>query len=130
MDTLLLQDWTTIMLASGVVVAQGASGWLDVGNYEDLTFYLDVRQASGGAIHLLYETAPVAQDSAFTTMIPSFLATVGTRVDQVLAAYANVPPARFVRWRASPDAAAQLTFRVWLAGYAPAPPNKVSVCKG
>ena len=120
MDALLLQNWTTLMLTSTVSVTQGASGWLDVGDYEDITFYLDLREKSGGNITFYYETSPIRQDSAFTTMIPGFLATVGTRVDQVLASYANVPPAKLVRWRVSPDAGGSLTFRIWLAGNAPA----------
>lgn len=128
MDTLLLQDWTTLMLSGTTTVTQGASGWLDVGDYEDLSFYLDIRETSGGVISFYYETAPVRQDSAFITMTV-FTAALGTRVDSVLASYANVPVAQFVRWRIAPDAGGSLTFRIWLAGYAPAPPNKVSRCK-
>jgi hypothetical protein len=116
MDTFCLQDWTTISCAFEVfTVTQSASGWLDLGGYEDLVFFLDVRQADTG-IRLNYQTAPAAEEASFSTMlsIPPDV-TVGVRSNTVLGAYSPVPVSRYVRWQlTSTGQAFAITFRIWL----------------
>jgi hypothetical protein len=122
-DALLLQDWLSVSLTTSVPVTQGASGWLDVADYEDLVFYLHVTQATNSPTTITYQTAPVAQDSAFVNLIPAITLSPGTvRTDQILAAYAQTAPARYVRWVLTPPpgAGSAITFRIWVAAYAPA----------
>ena len=95
MDGLLLQDFTTIRSTS--TFTQSATAWLDIGDYEDLTFYLDVKEFTGSS--LTYQTSPTRQDGSFQSLIPAFGLAVGLRVDVISANVAPVPPARYVRWQ-------------------------------
>jgi hypothetical protein len=115
-----VQDW--ILLKGGSSnfgITQSASGWIDIGDFEDLVLYTDVRDVSGG-VTITYETSPVAQDGAFVGMIAGFSAATGVRVDSILASGAGtkVPPARFIRWRLSAGAAWEITFRILGSAYA------------
>ena len=102
-----------------VTVTQGSSGYVDLDAFEDLAFFLDVREVSGTPPKMAYETAPTRQDAMFRTMIPVFPAAVGQRVDRVFTATAAVPPARYVRWKLQPGGAPwDITFRLWLSAYA------------
>lgn len=118
MDTFLLQDWITIAGHEPVSIAQSAHQYVDIGRHEDLVFYLDVRECSGGVV-ASYETAPTRQDGAFFAMIAPITLVAGVRVDRVFFSTAAVPPARFVRWRLSASSAnCTATFRVWVCAYA------------
>lgn len=119
MEASLLQDWITINGRDGVLsLPQSAHTYLDIGRHEDLVFYLDVRNVSGGP-NIAYETSPTQQDASFLSMVAAVPLAVGTRVDRVMFATAAVPPARYVRWRLSVGAGNwSATFRVWLAAYA------------
>ena len=126
----LLQDWTTLRGFSGnpagggpvvTSIPQGAASWLDIGDYEDLVFTLDVREWTNSAATLVYETSPTRQDSSFVAMRPAFAVSVGQRVDAIWTSTSAVPPARYVRWRISCTTVSMqydLTFRIWLAAYA------------
>ncbi len=101
-------------------IPQGASSWLDIGDFEDLVFTLDVREWTA-TTKLVYETAPTKQDASFVAMLPAFVVSVGQRVDRVYTNMSAVPPARYVRWRmtCAPNSGSfDLTFRIWLAAYA------------
>ena len=120
MDAFLFQDFITAKGNFGggnPQVIQSASDWIDLGNYEDLVLYTDVRVVTGGAT-MTFETAAVRQDSAFVTLVPSFTMGTGTRVDQVQASLAKVPPLRYLRWNILFGAVpSDVTFRVWLGAY-------------
>ena len=120
MEGRLLQDWITVRGQNDVTfVTQGADSWLDIGDAEDLTLFLDVREVSATPPKMLYETSPVEQASSFLAMVPSFATTVGQRMDRVFTDMAAVPPARFVRWTLKPGGIPwDITFRIWLATYA------------
>jgi hypothetical protein len=119
-EGILLQDWVNIRGQNDTVrVSQGADAWVDLGDFEDLAIFLDVRQVSTIAPKISYETAPSEQASAFLSMVPPFPAVIGQRVDWVYTNMAAVPPARFVRWTLQPGGVPwDITFRVWLAAYA------------
>ena len=120
MEGSLLQDWVTIRLSSGIgSVAQGADSWLDIGDHEDLAFFLDVREINNGT-SVVYETSPTKQEQSFVALVGAFTPALGTRVDRAFSAVGAVPPARYVRWRlfSSGGAACDLTFRIWVASYA------------
>jgi hypothetical protein len=124
MDGWLLQDWVTIRATNSggptiTSVPQGSSGWIDVGDYEDFSFFLDIRELTNGANQtIFYETSPSEQESSFRSMA-SFTPAVGQRVTRILSANAAIPPARFIRWRCGVSGAGDwdITFRIWLAAY-------------
>ena len=121
MDTLCMQDWVTIKGAAEVAsVTQSSGRWLEVGAYQDIVFYLDVKQADPNT-QLNYQTAPVAEESAFLTIksSPASLS-VGVRSDAVLSVCSTFPLARYVRWKLTNPASSAwgITFRIWVAAYA------------
>lgn len=93
---------------------------MDLGDFEDLAFFLDVREVSAAAPKMAYQTSPTKQDGSFLPMLPAFPVGVGQRVDRVFTSTTAVPPARFVRWVLSPSGAGvwDITFRLWVAAYA------------
>jgi hypothetical protein len=114
-QTLLLQDWLTVQ-CSVDSVTQSASSWLDVKEFEDLVFFLDVKQQSGPPTVISYQTAPARENAAFVTLLSTSLV-AGTTATALLATYASVPVARFLRWQLSADGAFNTTFRVWVAAH-------------
>ena len=120
MDALLLQDWVTIDANAQIAsVIQSADCWMDVGDAEDLVFFLDVKEVANAPI-MNYETSAVAEDSSFLTIIAPFTLGTGLRVDPALLAYAMTPAAQYVRWHitsSNVSASWNVTFRVWLATY-------------
>lgn len=131
-----LQDWITIRGATTVTsIIQGEQDWMGFAPYQDIVFWLDVREATlGGATHLVmnYETSPTKDDSLFQAMTtgPNIDAVVGTpTVTKVLLAQnPTVPLARWVRWRISVSGTASsswdATFRILCSA------NAVSVVGG
>jgi hypothetical protein len=119
MEGVLVQPLTTIAGGSNVVVTQGAGGWIDLGDLEDVVFYLHVRELSGGA-SMTYQTSPTKQEASFMALAPRFTLQTGVRVDRALFGFAQVPPARFVRWQlsGSPGTGWDVTFQLWIAGRA------------
>jgi hypothetical protein len=120
MRELLLQDWITIRSQSDtMLVTQGADQWLDIGDFEDFTVFLEVRELLSTATTMMYQTAPAKNEAAFLSMTPAFHVSTGLRVDRIVTAYAAVPPARWFRWKLIHGTTPwDLTFRIHLAGYA------------
>jgi len=122
MNSLLLQDWVSVANATSLpTVAQGAAGYLDVSEYQDLVFFLSAPQLPN-PIQLLYQTSPTAKDSDFVTML-SLVAPAGVnslqQANAILGSYSYVPPAKYVRWACfgTGGPSYQCTFRIWVAGY-------------
>ena len=114
-DALKLQDWVTLQAAS--VITQSADSWQDVGEYDDLVFFLEVKQ-SLNAPTLYYETSATAEDACFLATCTPFTPAIGLRTDLALATYSPAPPAKYVRWRlVNTSGTWQLTFRIWIAAY-------------
>jgi hypothetical protein len=120
MEPFLLQDWLTLATSASTTlnVIQGADAWLDVGNYEDLVFYLDVKNVTVGGVKMSYETSPTCENGSFLPLVPPFAVPQGLTSSPVLSSYANVPAARYVRWHLMPVMNGwTATFRVWLSAY-------------
>jgi hypothetical protein len=123
MEAALLQELVTLTAADGVTsLSQSAHQYLDVGQNEDLVFYLDVRNVSPSGVTISYETSPTPQNSGFLAMIaPTLVTTARLVVSRAAFSTAAVPPARYVRWRLGlPSGGAgpwNMTFRVWVACY-------------
>ena len=116
MHALLFQNWVTLSTTPDfLTITQGATSWLDVAAFEDLVFFLEVKLQSGVAT-VNYQTAPVPEEAAFVTMLPSVPLVAGVRADRVLASNAQVPVARHLRWQLT-GSAISATFRIWVAAY-------------
>lgn len=123
MDSFLLQDWVTVQSAAGnTQTIQSPDLYLDLEPYQDVQFFLDVRQVSSPAPFMKYETAPLRDDRFFTAggnAMASFTMAVTTTPDVRiirLASNPTVPLARWVRWRLTQDPASAVfaTFRIYL----------------
>lgn len=129
MDAKVLQDWTTVRGASTVVtITQNESDWLDVSQYQDVTFFLLVREvASGGAVAplLKYQTAPLKDERLFTAMasIPLLAASLAApNVTAVLTSTFTTNTAvglgAWLRWQIVPNGPSStwdVTFRIVVA---------------
>lgn len=121
MESALVQELLTLTAGDGVTsLIQSAHQYLDIGQNEDLVFYLDVRNVTGSGVTIAYETSPTPQDSSFLAMIaPVAITAAGLTVSRAAFSTAAVPPARYVRWRAQGPGSGgwNITFRLWLAAY-------------
>jgi hypothetical protein len=114
-----LTEWRTvdgynpITEAAVPAFSQAESGWVDVGDCEDVIIFLEVKEATGSS--LVYQTCPTKDDASFQPLFPAFTLVPGTRIDRVLASYAFVPVARYVRWQISGSGDYDATFRIHLA---------------
>ena len=121
MHSFILQDWITIRGTTSNNVIQGESSYLDLAPYQDITFYLDVREVSATPASLQYQTAPIRDEVLFQSMMatPITLSAPSTTVTHVPITTAACPIARFVRWQLlGPAAAWDVTFRVLAAATA------------
>lgn len=124
MYSVVLQDWVTIRGASSVTtITQGENGWVGTAAYEDIVFWLDVRELTLGSatsVTVNYETAPLKDDVLFTNMMSGValttVPTTPTVTKVLLSQNPTCPLARWVRWKltvqGSPSASWDLTFRI------------------
>ena len=96
-----LQDWITIRSGtSNGVINQPESGWLDLSDYEDVVFWLDVKEILTGTPTMLYQTSPTADESLFMPLAAAVpMSTLSVAVTKALVANATTPLARYVRWQ-------------------------------
>ena len=121
MHSFILQDWLTIRgvaATPGQIITQGESGWLDLAPYQDVSFYLDVREFSGATPTIVFQTAPIKEDGLFQNMLGAInLTLTPANPYRVPITTASCPVARYVRWQLQgPSGGAwDTTFRVLLA---------------
>src|SRR5579864_2867248 len=123
-----LQPFITIRgLGSTVTsVTQSEYKWLDLGAFQDVVAWLDVKEFTlGGAtnITLNYETAPNKENADFVAMNASgiVLSTSGPTVSIFLKDTATNALARWLRWTLNASGATgawDATFRIWIAANA------------
>ena len=115
-----LQDWLLLESTVGTAITQPENGWLDLSDYQDVTFYLLVNQASATTT-ISYQTSPDKTDSVFTNMVPAITmaASASPTVTEVLMLSAAVPLARFVRWQITGPNQWSANFRIVVAANAP-----------
>ena len=125
MHTFILQDWTTIRgTSTTATITQGESGWLDLTSYQDVVFWVDVREFTGTTVTMTLQTSPTKDDSLFTAIVTAFLLVLNTSTAQIQKATlsnATVPLARYVRWQLNGPAVTpwDATFRVLAAANSP-----------
>jgi hypothetical protein len=135
MDSLLLQDFVTVSgLASspGITLTQGSGSWLDLSAYEDVVFFVDVKNCSINLnpteLLICLQTAPAMEDASFLTMynevtFAGVLAAFGVTPIPLVAVASPIPLANYVRWQiplAQYDTSGPFTatFRIWVSAYA------------
>jgi hypothetical protein len=104
----LLQRWVTVYGDADVPVVfitQDEEDWIEVGDYSDAVFWIDVRDVSlpsGATVQLILETAPTKDDSLFQPVAPPL--TLGPGVGPIVlksvaAARSVAPLGRWLRWK-------------------------------
>jgi len=123
MDGFLLQNWTTIRgTASGAApvlgLTQDEDEWLDLGDFADASFAIDVVDITQptGTLVLNLETSPTPEDLLFTPVTPPIAISVSPNVSMVKSTRTptTAPLARWLRWRISGATGGSwsVTFRV------------------
>jgi hypothetical protein len=120
----LLQDWTTITSGSTApIVVQSEVGWLDLIDYRDIVFWLEVKaRILGGAtaIVMAYQTSPSKDENLFSSML-AFPTSVGATPDVrpiIESLNPTVPLCRWLRWQlqaTGPTSDWSATFRIHCA---------------
>lgn len=118
MRSFVLQDWITIRGSTATPITQGESEWLDLAAYQDVSFWLDIREFSGAsAPTIAFQTAPIKDEVLFQPMLALIPLTLTPsnpyRVPITIATNPSCPVARYIRWQlVGPGSAWDVTFRV------------------
>ena len=93
METIVLQDWTTVSGTGSTPFIQDAADWIEGTQFSDWTFWLDCNFVTpASSVVLTYETAPSADDGQFqaaASVSPVVASKTRPRVD---AAPPRTPP--------------------------------------
>jgi len=120
MQPIVMQDWITIRGAASTTVIQSQADWIFTAPFQDVTFYLDVREFSPvSAVTLAYQTAPAREEALFQTIASTAAINAATPFAPVNVFLANalIPVSHWTRWKLSAGAATwDLTFRIMMAG--------------
>lgn len=129
MHSFILQNWTTIRAGGSgtVVITQQETDWLDLAPYQDVVFWIDVKEVTGSPTPTLYlQTSPTRDDTFFQTMVTQGTSTgiplAAAAAPTVVSAFmltAAVPLARLLRWQISGSAPWDATFRIAVAANSP-----------
>jgi hypothetical protein len=122
MHTFVLTDWLTVR-GSNNTVTQSESEWLDLTQYEDVTFWIDIKEVTG-TVTLNLQTSPTKDEAFFQATGASLYSATMTAgnpvVSKVTMSGATVPLARYLRWSVTSSSAPfDATFRVFVAANAP-----------
>lgn len=138
MRPFILQDWITIKSTgqppapAGPNFVQDSAGWLDLGAFQDVVIWFDLRQTTrpgAGSLTWHFQTAPTKDNALFfpnnTSMATTGpFGTISSPILQVIPVTlagaisgGGQPLARWLRWMIEPtvDAAWSATFRVIVA---------------
>ncbi|CAN5425315.1 hypothetical protein BH09MYX1_BH09MYX1_58470 [soil metagenome] len=124
MQPIIMQDWITIRgTGTATTVTMSQSDWILTAPFQDITFYLDVREVTGTAVSITYETCPSRDDNLFRNIGSAVVPISGAAVtvtSYTLAA-AMIPVSHWTRWKLTgtgvgSPVAWDVTFRVMAAG--------------
>ena len=117
MRSIIMQDWLTVRGVANGIVIQSQTDWILTAPFQDITFYLDVREVLGTPT-ISYDTCPVRDDVLFQAMFTSAALAVGVAAPKtIFGATASFPVSHWTRWRLVGGAAAwDATFRVMACG--------------
>lgn len=121
----LWQDWTTLRLTGATsTVVQSEPLWLDVDDYRDAVFWLEVKQLSLGgasAVLLAYETSASKDEALFRSMssFPLGVTTTPFLTPVLERQNPTIPLGAWIRWRlflaGTPTSEWGATLRIHLA---------------
>ena len=123
MHTFALTDWITVR-GNNNTITQSESEWLDLTPYEDVVFWIDVREVTGAAVTLNIQTSPTKDEAFFgaanlyqnTALAP----TTTPIISKVTMTGATVPLSRYLRWQlTSANTPFDATFRIMVSANAP-----------
>src|SRR5512140_3060022 len=117
MHTFALTDGITIHGGNNTVT-QSESEWLDLTQYEDVTFWMEIKEVTG-TVTMKIQTSPTKDESFFADIYNQAAAVgvvnPGSTGGKCLMSSATVPIARFVRWSlVSASAPFDATFRIYV----------------
>lgn len=111
-----LQDWVTIGNAGTTPIIQNESDWLPFSSFQDIAFWVDVRNVTlGTTVTIDLQTSPTKDDALFRVLTNCTVAATGagiTVVKNILSTAPGIPLATWVRWVLTPSVASTITFRI------------------
>lgn len=123
MQPIIMQDWVTIRSSVTGSVIMSQADWLLTAPFQDITFYLDVREVDGTSVSITYETCPGRDNGLFrnigSTTVP--IAGAGVTVTSYPMGVATVlaPVSHWTRWSLNGTVSSgvwSVTFRIMAAG--------------
>ena len=125
MHTYLFQDWITIRGSSAVTtITQTEDCWLDLAGFQDVVFWLDVKNFGGGGAtaQIAYQSATTKDEAFFLRIVPVLSFAQGLTITTATKDTTATPLARWLRWQlsvaGSPSSAWEATFRIFVAANA------------
>lgn len=118
MQPIIMQDWVTIRGISNGTVIQSQANWILTAPFQDITFYLDVREFTGATPTIQYETGPGRDDPLFVKMGTAVTIAVGFVTTTYYANNASVPVSHWTRWKLNGPAVTpwDVSFRIMASG--------------
>jgi len=118
-----LQDWITVRGTTTTPLIQNESDWMGFSSFQDIVFWIDVREVTGTSLSLALQTSPTKDDALFQTLSNCLMTTVVVTTPwapsnilpkAILASNPGVPLATWVRWSLTNSVAAawDCTFRI------------------
>jgi hypothetical protein len=119
-----LQDWITVRGSTTQVFIQNESDWIGFSSFQDIAFWIDVREiTSAGTLTLNLQTAPTKDDVLFQPLVtaitmavtsPPPLIVAGAVPKAILSSSPLNPLATWVRWTLTNSVAStwDATFRI------------------
>lgn len=116
-----LQDWVSVRGTGATTIIQNESDWMGFSSFQDIVFWVDVRQFTG-TLTILLQTAPSKDESLFQTLsnctvtvaVATPITISGALPKTILASNPGVPLSTWVRWvlSSSVGGAYDCTFRI------------------
>lgn len=119
MQPIVMQDWITIRGLASASVIMSQADWILTAPFQDITFYLDVRESDAAGMTCAYQTSPSRDEVLFVNMgtpVPMTSAVV-TVTSYNLTGAPAAPVSHWTRWKLTgPASAWDVTFRIMAAG--------------
>lgn len=120
MQPIIMQDWITVRgtgTATSVIMSQ--ADWILTAPFQDISFYLDVREFSGSSLGIEYQTCPARDDALFWSMgaVVPITTVVVTPTNYILSTNPTAPVSHWTRWKLTGTGTPwDVTFRIMAAG--------------
>jgi hypothetical protein len=95
-------------------IDQASGGWLDLADFDDATFFLNVTEVTG-MVTMTYQSAPLKDTMSMVQFSPYITVSLGQRVDIFRARFTDPAISRFVRWQLAGTGTFDATFSIDVA---------------